>query len=389
MKPGIVPRLIRSRALAPAVALLLVGPLAGVASAQALPAAELQTALEEVVASPDTVFQGAVLAVKVAGQPLWVGAAGVADLATGEPLAPEARFRVGSIAKPFVAAVVLQLVEEGTLALDDPMTAVLPGSVTGRFDAAGRTTVRMLMNHTSGIPEWIDAEVHASIAADPTKVWDVSEFLDLAAAKPRPFEPGAGWAYSNTDYNLLGLIVEQATGRTWRDEVATRVLEPLSLGHTTLPLPGDVTMPEPYMHGYGLVDGAIVDLSRVDPSMAGAAGGSALITNTADLTTFIDALLAGALFRDGGTLDAMTTFVDVIGENGQTGYGLGLERYVLPGGILAIGHSGGTAGYLSFVGVFPHLQVTMALSVDAQVDPTPVILAALRVLTPAAAERAN
>jgi D-alanyl-D-alanine carboxypeptidase len=365
-----------------ALAALLTLGVAGLSSAQSVPAQELQTALDTVVASTDTVFQGAVLAVGYAGQPLWTGAAGVADLETRTPLTPDAHFRVGSIAKPFVATVVLQLVEEGAFSLDDPMTAVLPATVSGRFDAADRTTVRMLLNHTSGIPEWIDDQVHASIAANPTKIWDVTEFLDLAAAKPRPFEPGTGWAYSNTDYNLLGLVIEQATGHPWRDEVTARILEPLHLTRTSLPQPGDIAMPEPYMHGYGVVDGDIVDQSHVDPSMAGAAGGSALITNTSDLTAFLDALLAGALFRDPATLDAMTTFVSTSGDQGQTGYGLGLERYILPGGIEVIGHSGGTAGYLSFVGTFPGLGLIMALSVDAQVDPTPVIMAALQQLVP-------
>ena len=372
----------RGRAITMLMTVLLALLMAGLSSAQPVPAEELQAALEDVVASPDTVFQGAVLAVKIRDQPLWAGAAGVADLDTRAPLTPDARFRVGSIAKPFLATIVLQLVEEGAFSLDDPMTAVLPASITDRFDAADRTTVRMLLNHTSGIPEWIDDQVHAFIAANPTKVWDTTEFLDLAAAKPRPFEPGAGWAYSNTDYNLLGLVVERATGHPWREEVTSRIVEPLHLTHTSLPEPGTLTIDEPYMHGYGVVDGVVVDQSRVDPSMAGAAGGSALISNTTDLTTFMTALLSGQLFREAATLSAMTTFVDVAGENGQTGYGLGLERYVLPGGVEAIGHSGGTAGYLSFIGRLPAHDVTLAVSVDAQVDPTPVIMAALRQLIP-------
>jgi len=359
------------------------------ASAQALPVEDLQAALEDVVASPDTLFQGAVLALQRPGQPLWTGAAGVADLDARAPLTPDARFRAGSIAKPFVATVVLQLVEEAAFKLDDPMTAVLPASITDRFDAADRTTVRMLLNHTSGIPEWIDDQVEATIAANPTKIWDVTEFLDFAAAKPRAFDPGTDWAYSNTDYNLLGLIIEQATGNPWREEVTTRILVPLNLTDTSLPQPGNPGVDEPYMHGYGVVNGAIVDLTHIDPSMAGAAGGGALVTTTTDLATFLETLLSGALFRDPTTLDAMTTFVDATYEAGMTGYALGLQRYVLPTGVQAIGHSGGTAGYLSFIGYFADLDLTMALSVDAEVDPTPVILAALRVLAPPPAANAN
>ncbi|MEJ2358057.1 MAG: serine hydrolase, partial [Deinococcales bacterium] len=174
----------------------------------------------------------------------------------------------------------------------------------------------------------------------------------------------------------------RVTANSWRDEVTLRIIEPLDLTHTSLPRPGDAAIAEPYMRGYGMVDGVIVDQSHVDPSMAGAAGGGALVSNTADLTTCMTALLSGKLFRDPATLGAMTTFVDVTGDNGQTGYGLGLERYVLPGGLEAIGHSGGTAGYLSFIGRFPTHDVTLAVSVDAQVDPTPVIMAALHQLVP-------
>ena len=377
---------IRGRATMAVLSLILLAFAPSLVQAQPLPTDELQAALEEVVSSPDTLFQGAVLAVKRGDQPLWTGAAGVADLETQTPLTPDARFRVGSIAKPFVATVVLQLVEEGALSLDDPMTALLPASITDRFTAADRTTVHMLLNHTSGIPEWIDDRVTARIAANPSKIWDATEFLDLASAKPRPFQPGTAWAYSNTDYNLLGLIIEHATGNPWRDEVTTRILVPLNLTETALPQPGNTGIDEPTMHGYGVINGTIVDLTHIDPSMAGAAGGGALVTTTTDLTTFLDALLAGTLFRDPATLDAMTTFVDATYDAGMTGYGLGLQRYVLPNGTTAIGHSGGTAGYLSFIGYFPDLDLTMALSVDAEVDPTPVILAALRVLAAATAK---
>jgi len=372
-------RTTRGGTVAAALALLAVLPWVG---AQALPEQELQAALEAVVASPDTVFQGAVLALQRPGQPLWTGAAGVADLESGTPLTPDARFRVGSIAKPFVATVVLQLVEEGAFSLDDPMSEVLPVSVTDRFDASDRTTVRMLLNHTSGIPEWLDGQTHAYIGANPAKVWDVHEFLDLAAARPRPFAPGASWAYSNTDYNLLGMIIEQTTGHSWRDEVTARILVPLNLSDTSLPEPGNASIDGAYMHGYGVADGAIVDFSHVDPSMAGAAGGGALVTTTTDLTTFLSALLSGALFRDAASLDAMTTYVDAVYEGGQTGYGLGLQRYEFPGGIQAFGHAGGTAGYFSFIGYLPDLDLTMALSIDVQTDPTPILMAVMGVLAP-------
>lgn len=380
-RPSVALQILAAIAAASLCALLVVAA-AQRAGAPSLPGEAVQAALDDVVASPDTLFQGAVLALKVPGQPLWTGAAGVADLESGAPLTPDARFRVGSIAKPFVATVVLQLVEEGAFSLDDPMTEVLPASVTDRFDASDRTTVHMLLNHTSGIPEWLDDQTHAFIGANPEKVWDVNEFLDLAAANPPPFAPGTGWAYSNTDYNLLGMVIEHATGHSWRDEVTARILVPLNLSDTSLPEPGNASIDGAYMHGYGMVNGAIVDFSHVDPSMAGAAGGGALVTTTADLARFMEALLSGSLFRNAATLDAMTTYVDAVYEGGQTGYGLGLQRYAFPGGVQAFGHAGGTAGYFSFVGYLPDLDLILALSVDVQTDPTPILAAVLGVLAP-------
>ncbi|MEJ2290388.1 MAG: serine hydrolase [Deinococcales bacterium] len=363
-------------------ALALSGALAMSAQAQPLPTGALQAALAAAVASPDTRFQAAVLAVHRPGEPIWSGAAGTAELASGTPLTPDARFRAGSIAKPFVATVTLQLVEEGALALDAPITTLLPPEVTDRFPQASRVSVRMLLQHTGGIPEWIDGTVIDRIGRDPGRIWNVDEFLDLAAAKTPPFEPGHGWAYANTDYNLLGLIIERATGTSWREQVRQRIVEPLGLASTSLPEPGATAIVAPVMHGYGMVDGQLVDLTASDPSMAGAAGGSALVTTTTDLITFLDALRTAELFQDASTLTAMTTFVDARNPGGQTGYGLGLERYVFPGGFEAIGHSGSSPGYFAFVGYLPDLDVTIALAVDAMLDPTPVLVAAITALTP-------
>ena len=197
-------------------ALVLLG---GQALAQATNSLEgrLKAALEAVVASDETVFPGAILQVSQPDQGAYAVASGVADIATNLPLSPDARFRAGSILKPFVAVVVLQLVEEDKLSLDDAMTELLPEEVTGRFKDTDKITLRMLLDHTSGIPEWLSDEMIGRIAADPAKIWDVREFLDAAAAQPPAFAPGEGWGYSNTDYNLLGLVIERATGQSWRE----------------------------------------------------------------------------------------------------------------------------------------------------------------------------
>jgi D-alanyl-D-alanine carboxypeptidase len=343
-------------------------------------ASQLQAALEAAVDNPETSFPGAILYVSNPDLGTWIGTAGLGEVETETPIRPDDKFRAGSIAKTFVSVVTLQLVEEGLFSLDDPLPAVLPRSIATKFPGSDEITVRMLLNHSSGIPEWISPPVEEEIASDPTKVWDVNEFLDLAAEQPPYFAPGAGYHYSNTDYNLLGLIIEGATGRSWRDEVSERVIEPLHLENTLLPEPGDVSIPGNHAHGYAATSGAVVDITAVDPSMAGAAGGGALVTTVSDLARFLDAVLSGELFQNAETLDDMLAFIHAPDQGGQVGYGLGMQRYLLPDGTEVIGSLGMTAGYAAFVGYLPAQDITIAAAMNWMDDPTPVLLPALEIL---------
>ena len=293
-------------------------------------ARRLQQALDHAVAGSGGKIPGAILYVERAGQGSWTGTAGLGRLHPDVAIRPGDRFRAGSIVKPFVAARVLQLVERGRFTLDTALPDVLPADVVDRFPTAPKITVRMLLGHRSGLPEWSTPATDAAAARDPARVWKVSEFLDLAAAKKPLFPPGTRYAYSNTDYTLLGLVIEHATGRSWRQEVTDRVIRPLGLRATVLPAPGNRSWMGPYAHGYLEVNGKVLDTSSVDPSMAGAAGGHALVTTVGDLVRFLDALLAGRLFRRRETLRQMLTFAPAPDQGGQVGYGLGIERRVGP-----------------------------------------------------------
>ena len=143
------------------------------------------------------------------------------------------------------------------------------------------------------------------------------------------------------------------------------------------------------MHGYGMIGGKVMDLTFIDPSMAGAAGGGALVTTVGDLATFLTALRSGKLFKEPKTFAMMADFVAAEGEGGRVGYGLGLEKYALPGGIEMIGHSGGTAGYRSGAFYFPALDLTMTFALSVEDNPIPVILAALKVMAPDAVPQAS
>src|SRR5262249_46438366 len=156
--------------------------------------------------------------------------------------------------------------------------------------------------------EWDSPAVEAEAGRDPGRIWKVSELLDLAAAKPPMFKPGARYTYSNTNYTLLGLVIEHATHPGWRPEGTARGIEPLRLATTLLPAPGDRSLGGPHAHGYLKVDGRLLDLSTMDPSMAGAAGGHGLVTTVGDLVRFLDGLLAGRLFQRPETLKAMLAF---------------------------------------------------------------------------------
>jgi D-alanyl-D-alanine carboxypeptidase len=346
-------------------------------------ARRLQRVLRRARQDPSTHFPGAILHVDSPRLGTWTGVAGVARVAPAEPMRPDDRFRAGSIVKTFVSVVVLQLAERGRLSLDARLPEALPASVVDRFPTAAGVSVRMLLSHRSGIPDWDAPAVENEIAHHPAKVWKLSEFLDLAAAQPPAFAPGTDYKYSNTDYNLLGLIVEQVTGRSWRHEVARRVISPLGLARTALPAPGHRSLMGAHAHGYGQLDGARVDLTRIDPSMAGAAGGGALVTTVQDLARFLNALLKRRLFRRPQTLRQMLAFAPAPDVGGQIGYGLGIEWRLFPGGVSAIGHLGSTAGYCAYVARLRPQGVTIASALNWADDPTPLLLPAVKALAAA------
>jgi D-alanyl-D-alanine carboxypeptidase len=298
------------------------------------------------------------------------------------------RFPAGSIGKTFVATSVLQLAELGRFRLDATLPKVLPADVTGRVPNARAITVRMLLSHRSGLPNWDLPSTDLTAFRNPAKVWKELEELDLAANRKPMFSPGARYGYSNTNYTLLGLVIEHATGRSWRQEVSDGILKPLGLRATVLRAPGDNALPWPHAHGYFEVNGKALDASNIDPSMAGAAGGFSFITNVHDLVRFLDGLLAGRLFRRRETLQTMLDFKRAPdpASPGQTGYGLGLIHRVFPGGIETIDHYGGSVVYGAYVGRLPLQNATFAaaangkVSAGEEVDASPLLFAVMKAL---------
>jgi D-alanyl-D-alanine carboxypeptidase len=325
----------------------------------------LQQVLDQAVARPDVMIPGAIAHYRNATHAPWSGSAGLGELQERVALRPTDRIRAGSILKTFLATVTLQHVEEGTLSLEQTLPQLLPPVVTDRVRNAGQITLRMLLNHTSGVPDWVTHEVEGQVAGNPARIWTDDEAIALAAQLPGAFPPGSRWSYSNTNYTLVGLVLDRLGGAPWRDQVRTRVLDRLGLRSTQLPQPGDRTITSEYAHGYLDVDGRPLDLSTVDPSMAGASGGNAMVTTAQDLARFLDALLAGRLFQRPETLTAMTTMMDAPDESGLPHrYGLGLESFDLPGLPTIIGHSGGAAGYATMMFRIPSRATTLVTAVN-------------------------
>jgi len=344
-------------------------------------AARLQATVENALKNADANYPAAALRVSGPGIGTWSCASGLADIRTGATMKPGDRFRAGSIMKPFVAAVALQLVEEGRLSLDDTLADRLPG-MTGKVKNADRITITMLLRHTAGIGEFLDAEgVMDAIVENPKRIWKDEEWVSHGTSLEPYFAPGKGWRYSNTDYVLLGMIIEKVTGQSWREEVRQRVIAKLELKNTVLPEPGDTSIPGSHAHGYLVDGGDATDVTAFDPSMAGAAGGSALVTTLADLSAFMDALLAGQLFQKTETLTHMMSFEKAEYDGGAVGYGLGLQRYMWPENREAIGHGGGTAGYRSLVVKLPARRITLSMVItNMNGDPKDIVFPAVDIL---------
>src|SRR5262252_7631464 len=206
------------------------------------------------------------------GSQVTVTTSGLADVATRTPMAAGDRVRVGSVTKTFVATVVLQLVAEHRLSLSDTVARWLPGLVPG----GGGITVQELLQHTSGIYSYTnDPGFQQALTADPTRVWRPTELVRIAVAHPPAFPPGTTFAYSNTDYVLLGMIIQAATGHPVGQELQARIFQPLGLRDTYFPY-ANLHLRKPYAHGYLLGQpGATgpADTTVMSPSWAGAAGG--------------------------------------------------------------------------------------------------------------------
>lgn len=303
-------------------------------------------------------------------QGTWSGVFGKAD--DVRDVVVDSQFGIGSVTKPVIAAQVMQLVEAGELSLDDPATDHLPADFA--FDTNG-ATIRQLLSHRSGIPDWYGEAMEAEVAKNRTRVWKPADVLALVDPARRP--AGDTFEYADTNYNLLGLVIEHVRQRPLVDVLRDGVLR--VEGTERLIYQPDEAPSDPMAMPLGesrdaLEKGGGYLPSLSDASSAGPAG--SIASDSISLTRWWRAFCAGEIVSDASLIE-MSTF-----DSGLDGYGLGLFNPVVDWGMPGIGHSGGNFGYSSWAGCMPgeHPFVLVALT-NFWVDnlgalPYPLVIAA-------------
>jgi D-alanyl-D-alanine carboxypeptidase len=334
-------------------------------------ATSLQALLDEHVAfSPDP---GLTLTVRTADGAWWTGAAGMSDIAAGKKMTEDSQFRVGSNTKPIVAATVLQLVEEGKIDLEAPLTTYLP-----EYAEWSDITVRLLLNMRSGLPEYLGLlSLVLQLVADPTVAVTPQEILQAVREAPRDFAPDTAGKYTNSSYLVLGLIIEKVTGNAADVEINARIIQPLGLEHTYLDM-GTLVNPD-LAQGYidfslagpalglpssteGLLpdteytDGLLIGTNLLHPTVNWTAG--ALVSTSRDMAILIHALMDGNLLKPESIVEMKKTVVASL-FNGPVLYGLGLQTRATPQGDV-YGHGGLNFGYQAATYFFPDSGVTIS-----------------------------
>lgn len=291
----------------------------------------------------------------------WRGSSGTADRATGAPVRQDGRFRIGSVTKTFVATALLQLVGDGKIGLDDLVARHLPGVLPQVGGKESQITVRQVLNQTTGLydatneigpifPDLGDPAVFRTWVSQGglTRTYTARQLVAASVGDPKVpgsghppyFAPGTAWGYSNTNYVLAGMLIEQVTGHSYAQQIEQRILRPLGMTRTTFP--GTSTrIPGPHVQAYWPVGPDAVDVTAINPSWAGAAG--EMISTSDDLLRFNRALMSGRLLRPAQQRE-MTTTLPTDATSNQLRYGMGLARVELS--CTAIwGHNGGIFGF--------------------------------------------
>ena len=289
----------------------------------------------------------------------FTGASGLADVMNDVPMSPEGAFRIGSITKMFTATVIIQLAEDGILTLDDPLMLWLP-DVAEQLPYGDEITLRHLLTHTSGIFNIVEHEAYYADIFTEAIIDETAGSVTLDCVQRDPndtlaryvygkdalFEPGAQWYYSNTNYALLGMVIETAADMPLAEAYRTHIYEPLGMQSTFLDCYEDPLID--VVHGYTGFGDSMADVTELHESVGWAAGG--LVSTAQDLTAFARGVFNGTLFDDPESLSMMTTPV----PGGSYGLGVSIQETYM-------GHAGWIAGFRSLLSYVPEVDTVVIM----------------------------
>jgi D-alanyl-D-alanine carboxypeptidase len=329
--------------------------------------ADLDAALKKSLKESDA--PGVVAAVQTSRH-TWVQARGVADRATGKPMTPEVYHRIGSVTKTFTATLLLQAAGDGLLSLDDTIDKYVKGVPNG-----DEITLRQLATMTSGVATYSENkkfDFDGDPGTDPYRVWKPEELVEIGIEESPLFDPGTQFNYSNTNYVLLGLVLEQVTGKPIGELYRQRFIEPLGLKDTSFPDLADTSLPEPHAQGYTLQGQS----SGGEPRNATDWNASWTWTAGMMISTVDDLLAYGRAMGTGKGLlppeqqderiDSLASDVPPFDQpplKGDFGYGLGLMKEHG-----WIGHGGVIPGYNTALYYNPELDAVVAVEVNSDIS---------------------
>jgi D-alanyl-D-alanine carboxypeptidase len=315
-------------------------------------------------------FPGATLGVAFANGESFGLAVGFSDRETKTLMKPNDRMLAGSVGKTFAAATALQLIKEGKIRLDDKIEKYLSREPWfSRLPNAKEITVRQLMNHTSGLVRYeFKDEFTKDLTADPQKTWKPAELVSYLLDEKPPFEAGRGWDYSDTNYIVLGMIIEKVTGRKFYDEANRRLLKPLKLNDT---IPQDGPRLTGLVQGYagpnnpfGGKDAMIQNGKfTINPQFEWTGGG--YVSTAQDLARWAKMIYEGKAFSP-ALLPQVLEGVSAPMLGRETKYGLGVIIRQTSAGT-SYGHSGFFPGYITDMMYFPDQKVAVAVQVNTSV----------------------
>ncbi len=313
---------------------------------------------------------GAVLLVKDK-HGLWTGAAGQADIASDIAMQPCNRFLIASISKVFTAAAVYRYIDQGVLSLEDPVNKWLPASITDKVANANEAQIKHLLSHTSGIVDYYTTQLELDRINNVHNAWTMEDVLKYVYGKKADFEVGETYGYCNTNYLLLSMILESASGMSFQSVYEQEVFIPAGLNSAyyseSQPIPDDCV--KGYADIYGT--GQYAESTFLYQDEIGIGGDGGIAINAYDLSVFLEKLMKGDLISE-SSLDAMTNWFDIPEfwhwfPYGQTENGYGFEKFNTAYGY-AVGHTGGMDGFSTYGFYFPEEDMTYVLFINSVGD---------------------